>query len=55
MLSLILLVFAFVLAVVAGLVNPATEPWRWRLFCFSLACFFLAELINRVPALHVGG
>jgi hypothetical protein len=48
----ILLVFAFVLAVVSGLVNPATEPWRWRLLCFALACFFLAEVLTRVPVLR---
>ena len=55
MLSLILIVFAFVLAVVSGLVNPATEPWRWRLLCFAMACFFLAEIISRAPTFHVGG
>jgi len=55
MLPLILIVFAFVLAVVSGLVNPATEPWRWRLLCFAFACFFLAELIGRVPPIRIGG
>lgn len=45
MLSLILLVFAFVLFVVAGALNPA-EPWRGRLLCFGLACLVAAELFG---------
>jgi hypothetical protein len=51
MLSLILLVFALVLFVVAGFVNPA-EPWRGRLLCFGLACLAGAEIIGRGALLH---
>jgi hypothetical protein len=51
MLSLILLVFALVLFVIAGFVNPA-EPWRGRLLCFGLACLAGAELAGRVPVLR---
>lgn len=48
MISLILLVFAFVLAVLAGSLNPApAPPWPWRLLCYSLACWFLADLVVR--------
>jgi hypothetical protein len=54
MLSLILMVFAFVLAVVAGLLGPPYDPWRSRLLCFALACFFLAEILQRTPAIHFG-
>ena len=46
MLSLILLVFAFVLAIVAALLGPPEHPWRNRLVCFALACFFLAEILK---------
>ena len=55
MLSLILLVFAFVLAVVAGIVSPITDPWRWslRLLCWAFACFFLAQILTIAPALHL--
>ena len=55
MLSLILLVFAFVLAVVAGIVSPITDPWRWslRLLCWAFACFFLAQILTIAPALHI--
>jgi hypothetical protein len=49
MVVLILLVFAFVLAVVAGM--WAAEPWRWRMLCFALACYFLADLV-RGAGLH---
>ena len=52
MLSIIFLVFALVLAVLAGALNPA-EPWRGRLLCFSLACFFASEMVRTLPA--VGG
>lgn len=53
MLSLILLVFAFVLFVVAGLLNPP-EPWRGKLLCFGLACWVLSELLKSGPALFHG-
>lgn len=49
MLSLILLVFAFVLLMIAGLVAPSVEPWRSKLACFGLACWVLAELVRTVP------
>ncbi len=45
MLSLILLVFALVLFVVAGL--TAAEPWRGKLLCFGLACLAGAEIVAR--------
>jgi apolipoprotein N-acyltransferase len=47
MLSLILLVFAFVLFVVAGLAAPE-PPWRSKLACFGLACWVLAELVRGI-------
>lgn len=43
MLSLILMVFAFVLFVVASF-NPVVEPWRWRLAMWGLACLALVEI-----------
>jgi uncharacterized membrane protein YczE len=49
--SLILLVFAVVLSVVAALVNPP-DPWRGKLLCFALACLAGAELAGRVPLLR---
>lgn len=56
MLSLIFLVFALVLAILAGFIQPATaEPTRARLICFSLACFFAAELVRLVPLAIKGG
>ena len=51
MLSLILLVFAFVLFVIAGFVRPEPEPWRGRMICFGLACLALAEIVRNVPLL----
>jgi len=52
MLSLILLVFALVLFVCAGVINAA-EPWRGKLLCFGLACLAGAEIVNRaVPLLR---
>ena len=44
MLSLILLVFALVLFLLAGLMNPPDSPWRSKLVCFGLACLAGAEL-----------
>lgn len=57
MLSLILLVFAFVLAVVAGITGPAftspTSPWPWRLLCYGLACYFLSDILRvGAPLIH---
>ncbi len=46
MISLILLVFALVLFVVAGAINAA-EPWRGKLLCIGLACWVGAELVTR--------
>jgi hypothetical protein len=55
MLTLILLVFAFVLLVIAGFLAgppaPSENPWRSRLVCFGLACWVLAEILNTVPKL----
>lgn len=45
--GLILLVFAFVLFVVAGFIQP-DHPWRAKLGLFGLACWVLAELLGRV-------
>jgi len=50
MLALILMVFALVLSVIAGIVNPV-DPWRGKLICFALACFFAAQLATQIPAL----
>jgi hypothetical protein len=48
MLSLILLVFALVLFLLAAWVNPP-DPWRGRLMCFGLACMAGADLVARFP------
>ena len=51
MLSLILLIFAFVLFMLAAFVSPV-DPWRGRLACLGLACWSLAEILNgRLSAL----
>lgn len=58
MLSLILMVFAFVLAVIAGLRPPSNPPFDvlgWRLFCFAVACFFLADILARAAGLKLLG
>jgi hypothetical protein len=47
----LLLMFALVLAVIAGNVNPV-DPWRGRLLCFSVACIAAAELVKAIPLLH---
>lgn len=46
MLSLILLVFAFVLFALAGL-NPPSLPQRPNLIGAGLACWIAAELFSR--------
>jgi hypothetical protein len=55
MFSLILIVFAFVLAVVAGIMGPAytspNSPWPWRLLCWGIACYFLADILRVGPTL----
>ncbi len=45
MISLILLVFAFVLFCISGSLAP--EPWKSRLVCYGLACWVLAEILTR--------
>ncbi len=50
MLPLILLVFAFVLSVVAGILSPPPavgNPWSWKLLCWSIACWVLAEIVSK--------
>ena len=43
---LILVVAAFVCALIAcAFPNPDPWPWRIRLLCASLACFFLAQIV----------
>lgn len=54
MLTVILLVFAFVMLVVAGLVPPAPPApglWAWRLLCWGLACWALSLILGGV---HLG-
>ncbi len=46
MLSLILLVFALVLFILAGF--AVEEPWRGKLICAGLACMAGAELAGRI-------
>ncbi len=53
MISLILLIFAFVLFAIAAMVNPV-DPWRGKLACIGLACWVLAEIVLRVPGVASG-
>jgi 1,4-dihydroxy-2-naphthoate octaprenyltransferase len=53
MLSLILLVFALVLFLIAAASNPP-EPWRWRFGWLGLACFIGAILFKAGPWLLKG-
>ena len=46
LLPVILLVFAFVLFMVAGFYAVPEPPWRSRLVCFGLACWVLAEILR---------
>ena len=49
-LILILLVFAFVLATIAAVWNPAPpSPWFGRLVAAALAFYFAAEIIIHYP------
>ena len=48
MITLILLVFGFVLFCLAGLGIPS--PSRFNLIGFGLACCALAEILSRAPA-----
>lgn len=53
MLTLILLVFAFVLFAIAGGWNPQPpSPWFSRLVAAGLAFWVLAEILGRTPALQ---
>jgi len=47
----ILMVFGFVLFVLAGVPNVEPWPWRSRLICFGLACWVAAEMIKGGRAL----
>jgi hypothetical protein len=50
MLTLILLVFAFVLFFIAGLWNPAPpSPWFGRLIAFGLAAWVLSLILAGHP------
>jgi hypothetical protein len=49
-LSLILLVFALVMFIVAGFV-AVPEPWHNRLVCFGLACLAGAMLFEKAGPL----
>lgn len=54
MLSLILIVFAFVLATIAALFVAPVEPHRTRLIAAALAFFFLAEILgNALITSHI--
>ena len=46
MLQLILMIFGFVLFVLAGLGVP-NPPNRWNRVAFGLACWVLAEILGR--------
>ena len=49
MLSIILLVFALVLFILAGFLNqPEPSVWRGRLVCLGLACLAGSELLFRI-------
>ncbi len=54
MLSLILLVFALVLFLLAAWVNPP-EPWRGRLACLGLASLAGSELAAVAVRYMAGG
>ena len=54
MLTLILLVFAFVLFLVAAALNPSYEPWRAKLGLIGLACWVLSEILSRAPGGALG-
>lgn len=54
LISLILLVFAFVLFVVAAFLVPE-HPWKGKLGLLGLACWVLAELLRGLPGAAHGG
>jgi membrane-bound metal-dependent hydrolase YbcI (DUF457 family) len=47
MLSLILLILAFLLFLIAALIVPPNEPWRAKLGLLGLAAWVLAEIVLR--------
>ncbi len=47
----ILFVFAFVLFIVGGFLNPPESIWKNRLVCLGLACWVLAEIVRGGRAL----
>lgn len=48
--SLILIMFAFVLFTIAAIWNPAPpSAWFGRLVAAGLACWVLAEIITKIP------
>ena len=49
MISLILMLFGFVLFVLAGLNIP--QPPRWNFIGWGLACWVLAEVLKAAPLL----
>lgn len=49
MATLILLVFAFVLFIVSGLL--AVEPWRWRMLTWGLAAWVLSLILSQAGPL----
>jgi apolipoprotein N-acyltransferase len=48
MFSTIALVFALVLFIIAGALNPPADAWRTRLVCFGLACWVAAEMLRGI-------
>ena len=52
LLCLVLFMFALVLLVIAAFINPAGEPWRWRLLCLGLAFLAAGELVRQLLTLH---
>lgn len=49
MISMLLLMFAFVLLAIAGAWAPE-PPWKSRLACYGLACWVLAVIIEGAKA-----
>jgi hypothetical protein len=50
MVSLILLIGAFVLFLIAAYAYPA-EPTRSKLCCIAFACWVAAEIVLRIPGI----
>ena len=53
MLVLILLMFAFVIFLVAAFMVPPENPWKAKLGLIGLACWVLGEILTRAPGLPV--